>query len=118
MRLAQKYCLNLKRFVYTSTASIYSDAEVLPTTEDHYKIRLPYAASKFATEHYCAVYYHLYKLPVCVLRLSNVFGPGQTTENPYCGVVAKFFAAAMAKKPLIIYGDGQQTRDFTYIDDV
>lgn len=118
MRLAHKHCRSLKRFIYTSSVSVYSNAEVLPTPENYYKICLPYAASKFAAEHYCAVYYHLYKLPVCVLRLSNVYGPGQTTENPYCGVVAKFFEAAMAKKPLIIYGDGRQTRDFTYIDDV
>ncbi|NLM52304.1 MAG: NAD-dependent epimerase/dehydratase family protein [Firmicutes bacterium] len=118
LRLVQKHCYKLKRFIYTSTVSVYSNAEILPTPEDYYKISLPYAASKFATEHYCAVYYHLSRLPVCVLRLSNVYGPGQTTENPYCGVVAKFFEAAMAKKPLVIYGDGRQTRDFTYIDDV
>lgn len=111
------HCPNLKRFVYTSTTSIYSDASILPTPEDYYKIRLPYAASKFSTEHYCDVYYYMYQLPISVLRLSNVFGPGQTTLNPYCGVVAKFFEAALNKEPLVIYVDGAQTRDFTYIED-
>ncbi|OEH86535.1 epimerase [Desulfuribacillus stibiiarsenatis] len=111
------HCPNLKRFIYTSTASIYSDAALLPTPESYYEIRLPYAASKFSAEHYCNVYYHMYGLPTSILRLSNVFGPGQTTINPYCGVVAKFFEASLQRQPLTIYGDGQQTRDFTYIDD-
>ncbi len=117
LKCAKSHCPGLKRFVYTSTASIYSDASILPTPETYYKISLPYAASKFSTEHYCNVYNHMYQLPTTVLRLSNVYGPGQTTSNPYCGVVAKFFEAAQNKQPLIVYMDGQQTRDFTYIDD-
>lgn len=117
LQSAYKFSPNLKRFVYASTTSIYSDAVLFPTTEDYYKIKLPYAASKFSTEHYCSVYYYMYKLPVSVLRLSNVFGPGQTSSNPYCGVVAKFFEAAKRNESLIIYGDGHQTRDFTYIED-
>ncbi|MFZ7102544.1 MAG: NAD-dependent epimerase/dehydratase family protein [Peptococcaceae bacterium] len=117
LQTAYENCPNLKGFVYTSTTSVYSDADLIPTTENYYKIRLPYAASKFSTEHYCAVYHHMYQLPVTVLRLSNVFGPGQTPSNPYCGVIAKFFEAIKKKDPLIIYGDGQQTRDFTFIDD-
>jgi UDP-glucose 4-epimerase len=117
LQSAHTHCQNLKRFVYTSTTSIYSNASVLPTPEDYYKIRLPYAASKFSVEHYCEIYYYLYQLPVSVLRLSNVFGPGQTPLNPYCGVIAKFFDAVENNKPMIIYGDGQQTRDFTYIED-
>lgn len=115
---AHKYCKGLKKFIYTSTTSMYSEAEVLPTSEDYYNIKLPYAASKFSAEHYCDVYNNMYGLPVCTLRLSNVFGPGQTTSNPYCGVVAKFFEASQLGKPLVIYGDGEQTRDFTYIQDV
>lgn len=114
---AYKHCGELKRIVYASTASIYSEADIIPTPEDYYKIRLPYGASKFSTEHYCDVYHHLYKLPITVLRLSNVYGPGQSILNPYCGVVAKFFEAVMKKKSMVIYGDGEQTRDFTYIDD-
>lgn len=117
LQAAHSHGARLKRFVYTSTASVYSNSPVIPTGEDYYQIRLPYSASKFALEHYCDLFYHMYRLPVSVLRLSNVYGPGQTTGNPYCGVVAKFFAAAMAKKNLVIYGDGRQTRDFTFIDD-
>jgi UDP-glucose 4-epimerase len=108
---------NLKKFVYTSTASVYGDATVLPTLESYYNIKLPYSASKFAAEHYCHVYHHIFKIPVTILRLSNVYGPGQLISNPYCGVVAKFFDAAMHGKPMTIYGDGTQTRDFTYIED-
>ena len=59
----------------------------------------------------------MYSLPITVLRLSNVYGPGQTTTNPYCGVIAKFFEAALTGNPLQIYGNGQQTRDFTFIED-
>ncbi|SET76992.1 UDP-glucose 4-epimerase [Oceanobacillus limi] len=107
----------IKRFIYTSTASVYSQAEKLPTPEDYYNITLPYAASKFAFEHYCQVFNHIYDIPTTILRLSNLYGPGQLTSNPYCGVVATFFECAMEGKPLPIYGDGYQTRDFTFIDD-
>jgi len=114
---AKTFCPNLKRFVYASTTSIYGNAPVLPTSENYYKISIPYTASKFSVEHYCDVFHHMYQLPVSVLRLSNVFGPGQSPENPYCGVVARFFEAARNNEPLIIFGDGQQTRDFTFIED-
>jgi len=117
LQSAHNYCKSLKRFVYASTASIYGDADSIPTKENYYKIELPYAASKFSAEHYCSVHYHMYQLPVSVVRLSNVYGPGQTTLNPYCGVVAKFFEAVEKNKPQIIYGDGSQTRDFTFIED-
>src|SRR4029453_13366597 len=77
----------------------------------------PYAVSKFAGEGYCHAFYESYGLPTTVVRYSNVFGPGQTPENPYCGVVAKLFSAALADGPLQIHGDGQQTRDYTFVDD-
>jgi len=115
--LAHKHCQHLQRFVYTSTASVYGDADVLPTVEEYHKIAMPYAASKFSAEHYCHVFHQLYQFPMTILRLSNVYGPGQLASNPYCGVVAKFFDAIMANEPLTIYGDGTQTRDFTYIED-
>ncbi len=107
----------IKRFVYTSTASVYNNADILPTPESYYDISMPYAASKFSMEHYCHVFHHLSRLPFTILRLSNLYGPGQLAVNPYCGVVAKFFEAAAAGEPLIIYGSGEQTRDFTYISD-
>ena len=117
LQKAQEYSKGLKRFVYASTASIYSEASVLPTPESYYDIKLPYAASKFSMEHYCHVYHQMYQLPVSILRFSNVYGPGQLASNPYCGVVAKFFEAALNQKPMIIFGDGSQTRDFTFVED-
>lgn len=117
LQKARECSKGLKRFVYASTTSIYSQASILPTPESHYNIKLPYAASKFSMEHYCHVYYQMYQLPVSILRFSNVYGPGQLSANPYCGVVAKFFEAALNQKPMIIFGDGSQTRDFTYVED-
>lgn len=117
LQKAKTHGSKLKRFIYTSTASVYGNASILPTPESHYEITLPYSASKFSMEHYCQVYYHMHKLPVTILRLSNVYGPGQLLSNPYCGVVAKFFDAAQKGDPIPIYGDGTQTRDFTFIED-
>ena len=73
--------------------------------------------SKLAGENYCIAFYESYGTPVAAVRYSNVYGPGQRADNPYCGVIAKFFASAMAGEPLRIHGDGGQTRDFTYVDD-
>lgn len=117
LQKAVECCQGLKRFVYASTTSIYSQADILPTPECYYNIKLPYAASKFSMEHYCHVYHQMYQLPVTILRFSNVYGPGQLATNPYCGVVAKFFEAALKQQPMVIYGDGSQTRDFTYVED-
>ncbi|GIN94834.1 NDP-sugar dehydratase or epimerase [Siminovitchia terrae] len=117
LQKSQACCPQLKRFIYASTTSIYSNASTLPTPESYYNIKLPYAASKFSMEHYCQVYYQMYKLPVTILRFSNVYGPGQLATNPYCGVIAKFFEAAFRDEAMTIFGDGSQTRDFTYVED-
>ncbi|QOY34212.1 NAD-dependent epimerase/dehydratase family protein [Anaerobacillus isosaccharinicus] len=117
LQYAKEHCTSLKRFIYASTASVYSQAERVPTKENYHNIKLPYPASKFSAEHYMQVFYHLYQLPVTTLRFSNVYGPGQLSSNPYCGVVAKFFEAVLANEPLVIYGDGSQTRDFTFVAD-
>ncbi|MEK3808726.1 NAD-dependent epimerase/dehydratase family protein [Bacillus sp. FSL H8-0547] len=117
LRKAKELSPQLKRFVYASTASVYGNAEILPTPETYYNIKLPYSASKFTTEHYCDVYFNMYQLPVTTLRFSNVYGPGQLISNPYCGVIAKFFDAAGSNQPFEIFGDGKQTRDFTYVED-
>jgi nucleoside-diphosphate-sugar epimerase len=106
------------RIVYTSSASIYGNPRYLPIAEeDPVNLLSPYAVSKFAGEGYCHAFYESYGLPTAVVRYSNVFGLGQTPDNPYCGVVAKFFQAAMEKRPFQIHGDGEQTRDYTYVDD-
>lgn len=118
LRKAKEKCARLRRLVYTSTASVYGNATVYPTPESEYQTTLPYSASKFSVEHYCQVFHKAYGMPVTVLRLSNVYGPGQLTSNPYCGVIAKFFEAAELGEPFVIYGSGLQTRDFTYVEDV
>lgn len=117
LRKSLQKAVNLNRFIYTSTASVYGNAQIIPTPESHYQIALPYSASKFSMEHYCQAFHHLYQFPVTILRLSNVYGPGQLTSNPYCGVVARFFQNVMADLPLPVFGNGNQTRDFTFIGD-
>jgi UDP-glucose 4-epimerase len=106
------------RVVYTSSASVYGNPRSIPINEDDPLILLsPYAVSKLGGESYCNAFYESYGLSVAVVRYSNVFGRGQRPDNPYCGVVSKFFASAMAGDPLQIHGDGEQTRDYTYVDD-
>ncbi len=106
------------RVVYTGSTSIYGNPRSIPINEDDgIEPLTPYAVSKLSGEHYCMAFYESYNLPVAVVRYSNVYGIGQRPDNPYCGVIAKFFAAAYEGRPLQIHGDGQQTRDFTYIDD-
>ncbi|MFY9578376.1 MAG: NAD-dependent epimerase/dehydratase family protein [Gaiellaceae bacterium] len=110
--------LRLSRIVYTSSCSIYGNPRYLPIAEeDAVNLLSPYAVSKFGGEGYCHAFYESYSLPTAVVRYSNVFGLGQTPENPYCGVVAKFFQAAMTNEPLQIHGDGEQTRDYTFVED-
>lgn len=110
---------NVERVVYTSSASVYGNARHLPVCEDDLpSILTPYAASKMSGENYCFAYYEMYELPVTVLRYSNAFGISQSPANPYCGVVSKFFDSLMSNQPLQIYGDGAQTRDFTFVSDV
>lgn len=85
------------RIVYTSSCSIYGNPRHLPINEDEpVNLLSPYAVSKFAGESYCHAFYESYELPTAVVRYSNVFGPGQRPDNPYCGVVAKFFESALA----------------------
>jgi UDP-glucose 4-epimerase len=109
---------DVARVVYTSSASVYGNARYLPINEDDVTNMLsPYAVSKYGGENYCKAFYESYAVPVTCVRYSNVYGPLQRPENPYCGVVAKFFAAAMAGRAPVIHGDGEQTRDYTYIAD-
>ena len=107
------------RVVYASSASVYGNPRYLPINEDDATNMLsPYAVSKFAGENYCKAFYESYGLSASVVRYSNVYGTGQRPDNPYCGVVSKFFEQAMAGEAPRIHGDGEQTRDFTYVDDV
>ncbi len=107
----------VKRLVYTSSTSVYGNPRYLPINEDdHLSLLTPYAVSKLAGEHYCMAFYESYALPASAVRYSNIYGPGQDPANPYCGVVSKFLEALLNGKPAVIHGDGNQTRDFTYID--
>ena len=110
---------NIPRVVYSSSTSVYGNPRYLPINEDDATNMLsPYAVSKFAGENYCKAFYESYGMSSAVVRYSNVYGVAQRPDNPYCGVVSKFFESAMNGEPPRIHGDGEQTRDFTYIDDV
>jgi UDP-glucose 4-epimerase len=106
------------RVVYTGSASIYGNPRSIPINEDDFLVPLsPYAVSKLGGEHYAQSFYESYGVPTACVRYSNVYGPGQRPDNPYCGVVSKFLADAHAGRPLSVHGDGEQTRDYTYVDD-
>jgi UDP-glucose 4-epimerase len=109
----------VERVIYSSSASVYGNPKYLPINEDDRLSTLnPYAASKLSGENYCSAFYETYHLPVVVLRYSNVFGINQSPRNPYCGVVSKFFESFLKQNPPQIHGDGEQTRDFTFVTDV
>jgi UDP-glucose 4-epimerase len=108
----------VERIVYTSSASVYGNPRYLPMNEDDTVNMLsPYSVSKYGGENYCKAFFESYAVPATSVRYSNVYGPNQRPDNPYCGVVAKFFSAVMSDQPPVIHGDGEQTRDYTYIDD-
>ncbi len=108
----------LKRFVYTSSGSVYGSSSKLPLNEESLVKPLSlYAASKFLGEQYTLIYGRNYDIPVSTVRYSNVYGYGQSPNNPYCGVLGKFIHNAVTEQPLTIIGDGEQTRDYTFITD-
>jgi len=108
-----------QRVVAASSSSIYGNTPVLPKREDmHYRPRSPYAASKVAGELYLQVFHAVYGLQTVGLRYFNVYGPQQDPNSHYAAVIPKFIRLALNGEPLPIEGDGTQTRDFTYIDDV
>jgi UDP-glucose 4-epimerase len=108
----------VERVVYTSSTSVYGNPRYLPINEDdHLSLLTPYAVSKLAGENYCMAFYESYGLRTTAVRYSNIFGPGQDPANPYCGVVAKFVESLFDGRPPVIHGDGNQSRDFTFIDD-
>lgn len=116
--IAAKKC-GIEKVVFSSSASVYGNARYLPINEDdRLTVLNPYAASKLAAENYCMAFYESYGIPVTVLRYSNVYGVKQSPNNPYCGVVSKFFESVLNDEPPQIHGDGEQTRDYTCVDDV
>ena len=111
--------MGVKRVVYASSSSVYGDNPALPKVEDQTPAPVsPYAVSKLAAEHYCRVFTKLYGVETVSLRYFNVFGPKQSPESRYAAVIPLFMRAALQGQPLEIHGDGEQSRDFTYIDNV
>jgi len=115
-----KACLDfdVKRFIYTSSAAVYGDNKTLPHSESLVPHPIsPYGVSKLAAENYATVFYEVYGLETVCLRYFNVYGPRQT-YGPYSGVITIFINHLLDNQPLIIHGDGEQTRDFVNIQDV
>ena len=109
----------VRRVVYASSSSVYGDNPTLPKVEDQTPAPVsPYAVSKLAAELYCRVFSRLYGVETVSLRYFNVFGPYQSPESRYAAVIPLFMRAALAGTALEIHGDGEQSRDFTYIDNV
>jgi nucleoside-diphosphate-sugar epimerase len=110
---------NVKRIVYASSSSIYGDNPELPKHEGMIPNPLsPYAVSKLAGEHYCKVFAKLYGLETVILRYFNVFGPRQDPNSQYSAVIPKFIKLMTNDKSPTIFGDGTQSRDFTYVANV
>jgi nucleoside-diphosphate-sugar epimerase len=109
----------VKRIVYAASSSAYGDQEVLPKVETMSPEPLsPYAAAKLTGEYYCRVFSQVYGLETLSLRYFNVFGPRQDPSSTYSGVISRFIDALMKGTTPLIYGDGEQTRDFTFVENV
>lgn len=109
----------VKRFVYAASSSAYGEDPTLPKVEtQHAQPISPYAIGKLAGEYYCQVFHRLYGLPTICLRYFNVFGPRQDPNSEYAAVIPKFIIALLEGRQPTIYGDGEQSRDFTYVDNV
>ncbi len=105
--------------VVASSSSVYGATDILPKSEDLPTSPVsPYAASKLATEAYAVAYQRSFGLPVLCFRFFNVFGPLQAAGHAYAAVIPAFVSAALAGQPLVVHGDGLQSRDFTFVDTV
>jgi UDP-glucose 4-epimerase len=109
----------VRRFIYAGSSSVYGDSAALPKREDMIPQPLsPYAVGKLGGEHYVRVFANLYGMETVTLRYFNVFGPRQDASSPYSGVISLFITAMLAGRDPVIYGDGKQSRDFTYVANV
>jgi len=109
----------VRRVIYAASSSAYGDQPTLPKREDMLPDPLsPYAVAKLVGEYYCKVFTRVYKLETLSLRYFNVFGPRQDPSSQYSGVISRFISALLKDQPPVIYGDGEHSRDFTYIDNV
>ncbi len=109
----------VQRFVFSSSAAVYGNTNVIPTGEDVLPDPLsPYGAQKLSSEHYARLFAHLYGLETICLRYFNVYGPGQNPHSAYAAAVPRFLTGLLEGKPPIVFGDGEQTRDFCAVADV
>ena len=109
----------VRRVVYAASSSAYGDQPTLPKSEQMLPDPLsPYAVAKLVGEYYCRVFTRVYGLETVALRYFNVFGPRQDPTSQYSGVVSRFISALLGNGTPMIFGDGEQSRDFTYIDNV
>lgn len=110
---------NVRRIVYAASSSAYGDQPTLPKVETMLPEPLsPYAVAKLVGEYYCQVFTRVYGLETVSLRYFNVFGPRQDPSSQYSGVISRFISALLGGETPVIYGDGEQSRDFTYIGNV
>lgn len=116
--IAARDC-GVKRVIYAASSSVYGNAKELPKNEEMNSNPLsPYAITKFCGELYCKVFYDLYGLETVVLRYFNVFGPRQDPNSQYAAVIPRFINLMLKNKRPTIFGDGLQTRDFTYVQNI
>ena len=109
----------IKRFVYASSSSAYGDTPISPKVETMPPEPLsPYAAAKLVGEYYCSVFYKVFGLETISLRYFNVFGPYQDPTSQYAAAIPAFVTAILKDEPPTVFGDGEQSRDFTYVDNV
>lgn len=110
---------NVSRVIYSSSAAVYGDLEELPLKETHLpKPESPYGASKYAGEILCTAYARTFGMKTISLRYFNVFGPRQREDTPYANAIPIFINCILSGKAIPIFGDGEQTRDFIYVEDV
>jgi len=109
----------VRRVVYAASSSAYGDTEALPKAETMApQPKSPYAAQKLLGEYYAAVFHSCFGLETVSLRYFNVYGPRQDPSSPYSGVISVFMKALIERRPPTIFGDGEQSRDFTFVEDV
>ncbi len=110
---------SVKRFVFAASSSAYGDTPTLPKVETMLPSPLsPYAAAKLFGEYYCLVFYEVFGLETVSLRYFNVFGPYQDPTSQYAAAIPAFVTAILKDEPPTVFGDGEQSRDFTYVDNV
>jgi UDP-glucose 4-epimerase len=117
--LYASYKNRVKRLIFASSSAVYGDIKKLPLKENITPNPIsPYGLHKLIGEYYCKLFSNIYNLETVCLRYFNVYGPRMDTSGPYALVIGKFLKLRKENKPLTIYGDGKQTRDFIYVDDV